>query len=478
MNILCIGPSPVRAGGVGFYQRALATQYQIGGLNVYFVGVDQINHALERSFIEETQHDNQLLKGRVFDLIMKTGVYFGAIDPIHQVSEASAEEAIAHFITLNKIEVVHFHASRPASLIHVAKHLGCRVVVSLHDYWFLCSLGFRVTPNRHLCEGSCGTKCSITCDSFSRDREEYITRNSINSNIRGTIKYVARRVLGNMYPTFQKYLQRNGSSVLPAVHAVTAEADLSPVRASNSVVWAHRQQAIINTLNESADVIISVSKIVTKRHVEAGVMPDKIMTLNSGFEHSHDEFFALSRATSRPISDNLLRIVFVSPLYPEKGLHVLIQAVKLLEHLSHKFQLDIYGKKEEWSSNYWTPLINDLGSNISFHGTFDYKDLPKIYSRADVAIVCPIMEDPSPRVVWEALAAGVPVIASRQSGAADFITQGVNGILFNSNDAKDLAKEIMPLIEDLSVIKRLQQGIVPLKSIEEHARELIAIYRE
>ena len=33
-----------------------------------------------------------------------------------------------------------------------------------------------------------------------------------------------------------------------------------------------------------------------------------------------------------------------------------------------------------------------------------------MFARSDISIVCPIMQDPSPRVVWESLAAGVPVV--------------------------------------------------------------------
>ena len=88
------------------------------------------------------------------------------------------------------------------------------------------------------------------------------------------------------------------------------------------------------------------------------------------------------------------------------------------------------------------------------------------------------MQDPSPRVVWESLAAGVPVVASKESGASDFIEHEVNGLLFTSGSSEDLASCIDRLYDDSNLIQNLQKNIKQLKTISAHSMELVKLYND
>ena len=96
--------------------------------------------------------------------------------------------------------------------------------------------------------------------------------------------------------------------------------------------WISRQSEIINLLNDYTDEIIAVSQIVYDRHVESGIKSNKISVLNSGYEDADSAFFSKSRSVKRPINEHEINLIFISPLYPEKGLHILLDAIQLIKN--------------------------------------------------------------------------------------------------------------------------------------------------
>jgi glycosyltransferase involved in cell wall biosynthesis len=91
---------------------------------------------------------------------------------------------------------------------------------------------------------------------------------------------------------------------------------------------------------------------------------------------------------------------------------------------------------------------NALG-NVSFGGYVRYRDLPRVYGVADV-FVHPARYEPWGVSVQEALAAGLPVIASSRVGAArDFVIRGVNGDVYAAGDAADLRRKLEAALRSL-----------------------------
>jgi len=70
----------------------------------------------------------------------------------------------------------------------------------------------------------------------------------------------------------------------------------------------------------------------------------------------------------------------------------------------------------------------------------------------------------------------VPVIASDLGGMSDLVEDGITGFLFKSGDADELCAKMNLFIENRELVKRFQDNIGPIKSIEENAQELEEIY--
>ena len=75
-------------------------------------------------------------------------------------------------------------------------------------------------------------------------------------------------------------------------------------------------------------------------------------------------------------------------------------------------------------------------------------DLPRHYREADICLVPTIAKDSLSRTSVEAMASGIPVIASRIGGLPYTVTDGVTGLLFEPGDPADLARKITRLLDD------------------------------
>jgi glycosyltransferase involved in cell wall biosynthesis len=139
--------------------------------------------------------------------------------------------------------------------------------------------------------------------------------------------------------------------------------------------------------------------------------------------------------TSVPDSGQTLRMVFAGAFSITKGAHVLSEAMKAVGS-AHLCRVDVYGEVLLPSR-----VIRDLPSQLVLHGRVGQAQLFAAMVRADV-LVQPSLSDGFGMVVAEAMAHGLPVIASRHVGAAALIEHGVNGLVVAPGDSCSLAEAI------------------------------------
>ena len=96
-----------------------------------------------------------------------------------------------------------------------------------------------------------------------------------------------------------------------------------------------------------------------------------------------------------------------------------------------------------------------VGTRFEFAGLVD--DVDQYLALYDV-LVLPSRFDGRPLVVMEALASGVPVIASDVGGLADLVSDGVSGYLVPPADARTIADRIVRLAEDRSLLATMKEG--------------------
>jgi glycosyltransferase involved in cell wall biosynthesis len=224
---------------------------------------------------------------------------------------------------------------------------------------------------------------------------------------------------------------------------------------SHTSIWAlKREQGERLSLGERLDAAIesfairnSRATIALSDYLAAQIPGAPIETIAHGIEARNWQ--PLDRATSRMalgMSCDDFVVVFVGRLHPQKGLDVLIEAVRRICADRPRFQLFVIGSQgghynaRECPSVYAIDLLRRaVGAPIRFVGFLDHHsvELRQYLSAADVAVV-PSRHEPFGYVALDALAMSLPVIASRTGGLAQTITDDV-GLLVPPGNVSALA---------------------------------------
>ncbi len=189
--------------------------------------------------------------------------------------------------------------------------------------------------------------------------------------------------------------------------------------------------------------IIANSNMVKANIIKHYAVPaEKIHLLYNGV--NLDRFTPENRVKWRKhIRNNLaLRqdadlVLFVGSGFRRKGLQVLLEAVPLIK--DKKIQVLVIGKGPVHKFKALAARCG-IADRIIFMGA--QKEIEKYYSAADL-FVLPTLYDPFSNATLEAMASGIPVITTRNKGAAELIENGKEGFIVNDMfDAQELATHI------------------------------------
>jgi glycosyltransferase EpsD len=108
------------------------------------------------------------------------------------------------------------------------------------------------------------------------------------------------------------------------------------------------------------------------------------------------------------------------------------------------------------------------------------RDIEKLLKNADV-FVFPSYREGLPVSLMEAMASGIPMVASKVRGNVDLIEDGVNGFLCDPDDAEDFAKKISLVLNDNQLTERFsEENKERIKKFEQKAivEEIRKIYMD
>ena len=161
-----------------------------------------------------------------------------------------------------------------------------------------------------------------------------------------------------------------------------------------------------------------------------------------------DERAAQQLISARQSDAGPLRILFVGNLIPRKGLHHLIAALSRLPPA--EWRLDVVGD-DGVDSAYAAALRRQIGAagledNIRLHGRVSDSELAQQYRAAHLLAV--LSYEGFGIVYLEAMAFGLPVLASVDGGGGEIVRHGVNGFLVEPTDADGIAGHLSALAGD------------------------------
>lgn len=191
-----------------------------------------------------------------------------------------------------------------------------------------------------------------------------------------------------------------------------------------------------------ADYCIVASEFCKKTLEEVGIESKKILTLPLGADL--EKFKFKERALKYPF-----QILFVGGVGQRKGIKYLFEALKLLN--SDKIRLKIIG-----------PIVGSGKEFKKYSRFYDYlgvlgqEDIVKHMYESD-CLVLPSLFEGFGLVIPEAMATGMPVIASQNSAAPDIIREGVDGFILGTEDVNGLAEKINWMVSNRR--KTVEMGI-------------------
>jgi glycosyltransferase involved in cell wall biosynthesis len=148
------------------------------------------------------------------------------------------------------------------------------------------------------------------------------------------------------------------------------------------------------------------------------------------------------------------RLLFVGRLAAVKGLAVLIDALAHLRAKHAELELTIVGDGPERAALEARVRSAGVADHVRFTGYRSQAEVREHLERSDL-FVLPSFAEGVPVVLMEAMAAGVPVVATNVAGVSELVEDGVNGILVRPGDAEVLARRIALLLDDPNLRARL-----------------------
>jgi glycosyltransferase involved in cell wall biosynthesis len=121
----------------------------------------------------------------------------------------------------------------------------------------------------------------------------------------------------------------------------------------------------------------------------------------------------------------------------------------------------------------------DIADNVHFIG--QVANVDEFYQLSDI-FVLPSYAEGMPNALLEAMACGLPVIASRIGGVVDVVEEGKTGILFESGNVAELSSALKRLLEDGALRRKLgaeaRKTIIEKFSIDKVVYEYIGLYKK
>jgi glycosyltransferase involved in cell wall biosynthesis len=207
----------------------------------------------------------------------------------------------------------------------------------------------------------------------------------------------------------------------------------------NVLVKAPALMPQIRDACREASKIITVSHALRHRVVDLGISPERVVTQHNGVNGGR---FALrDRGCVRAqlgLDPGRTTICAVGRLGHEKGADVLVEAVAHMRDSGRPdIQVLLVGGGEMESALRSRVQELRLDDMVRFCGMRPHDEIPLWISAADL-LCLPSRREGCPNVVLEALASGVPVVASNVGGVAELVN-GDNGILVPAEDPQALA---------------------------------------
>lgn len=222
--------------------------------------------------------------------------------------------------------------------------------------------------------------------------------------------------------------------------------------------------------------LITVSRSLRREMLRCGVPRTRLTVVPNGVP-AIEPIDAQAR-----VSQSSWHIGMIALMRPRKGVEVALKAMHEIKQRNLPIKLELIGGFEsEGYQEQTLGLLDQLGLHDCVHWSGFTSDIATTIRRLDALLLPSLFGEGMPMVVLEALAAAVPVIATRVEGTPEVVRDGIEGYLASPGDPGSLAEKIVQLASDRPAwIAMSQQAVARHRqgfSDDGMARRVSRVYR-
>ncbi len=236
--------------------------------------------------------------------------------------------------------------------------------------------------------------------------------------------------------------------------------------------WALRTH-LFNLALGHADAIVCPSQFVADYFHMHGVEPKRMHVIPNGIAFPERP---ASKAKAARSPEEPLHLASLGVATPHKGQHIVVEALRIARLPAVRYTL--FGAlTQPYTRDLRETADRNAGVELHTFGPYEPTLLPVLLANVDAVIVPSLVWETFSIVAREALACGVPVIASRIGALPEAVREGENGLLFTPGAHAELAVLLQRLHADRAVLRRLRSGIrgTDWITVAERARQLEAV---
>jgi glycosyltransferase involved in cell wall biosynthesis len=221
----------------------------------------------------------------------------------------------------------------------------------------------------------------------------------------------------------------------------------------------HLRKMMLEEKIRSAKKVITISNF--NRDYLRSLVPSeersKISTVYLGVDFGDLRFPKVKNPNTTP------QILAVGRLVPQKGFHFLIEALDLVKKWNVKFKASIVGEGPEFEMLRRLIEERSLEEEVELLGSQPFSEVRKQLAGADI-LVAPSVKvadgniDGIPVVLFEAMAARLPIASTLVSGIPEAVKDGETGLLVEEKDVRALAGAIKTLLNDRNLREKLGEA--------------------
>lgn len=187
-----------------------------------------------------------------------------------------------------------------------------------------------------------------------------------------------------------------------------------------------------------------LSSTFVRQLCEMGIASKKIQQFTTMFDGS------IFYGCRRNRQDDEIRLLFLSRFIRGKGVYELLEAFEIIIQKENNIRLFLVGDGPEMRGMKEWVMNHKLQEKVAFTGYL--RDGDKVQALVDADMfVFPSYSEGCPVSLLEAMAAGLPVIASSVGGIPDIFKDGTNGFLLRDVTSEAIANAVMKLLHDSSL---------------------------